>query len=229
VTEHGPRQFGEGPLSVVASFIYTLLVVGFCLVLASAPSIALLAYLAQDISNVPLAAASMVPVGPAVSAAVYALHHRRRDLTQLRPFRQYWYAYRLNVLAVLPVWLIGLAWLTIVGVTLANFWASGFPRWYAVLLLLIAMVAALWTSNAIVISSLFTFRVRDVIRLAWEMIPRVPRATLGTAGVIAGAALFAYATSELLLVVVGVIFVLILVNASRPMVELVTAEYTEHP
>jgi len=226
VTAHGPRQFGEGPLSVVASAIYTLLVVGLLFVVASVPSIVLLALLAQDASNIPLAAACAIPVGPAMSAAIYAFHHRRRDLTDLRPLRQYWHAYRLNWRAVLPVWLVGLAWLSVVGVTLANFWLSGFPSWYAILLLLVGALAALWTINAVVITSLFDFRVRDVIRLAWEMIPGSPRSTLGNAGVLIGAGVFAHFTADLVLILCGGVFLRLLVGTSRPMIDLVTDEYT---
>jgi hypothetical protein len=210
----------------VASYIYTLLVIGFLQLLASLPSIVLLFFLAPDVSNFPLAALCVIPVGPALSASVYSLHHRRSDLTELRPTRQYFHAYRLNVRAVLPVWVLGLAWLTIIAVTLANLSFIGFPGWWAVLLLLIGMLAAVWTANALIITSLFEFRVRDVMRLAWFMIPRVPMAALGNAGVIIGAVLFGYFTSDLLLIVVAVIFVNFLVVTSRPMTELVTAEYT---
>jgi hypothetical protein len=202
------------------------MVIGFLLVVTSLPAILLLAFLSPDISNIPLAALCAVPVGPALSAAIYALHHRRRDLTELRPSRQFFHAYRLNVRAVAPVWVIGLAWLSIVGLSLANFWVSGVPGWWAALLIVVGTVAALWTTNALVIASLFDFRLRDLVRLAWEMIPRAPRSTLGNVGVILAAALFAYFTSDLLLIVLSVLFVNVLVVTSRPMVDLVAADYT---
>ncbi|HEY7222620.1 MAG TPA: hypothetical protein VH561_03250 [Micromonosporaceae bacterium] len=225
------REFGEGPLSRVASFIYTLIVVELMLVLASLPGMVALFLLPRDIRNIPLVAACAIPFGPALSAAIYALHHRRSDLTQLRPSSQFWHGYRINVRAVLPIWLIGLAWLTVVAVTLANFWVSGLPTWWAIVLILIGVLALLWLTHGLVITSLFDFRTLDTIRLAWEMIPRAPVSTLGNAGVIIAAVLVAQVASELLVAVLAVLFVLALVRTSRPMVELVTTEFTtsNHP
>ena len=49
-----------------------------------APGLVVLLLLDRDGSNVPLFAVCAVPLGPAVSAAVYALHRRHSDLADLR-------------------------------------------------------------------------------------------------------------------------------------------------
>jgi uncharacterized membrane protein YesL len=224
---HGPRQFGEGPLSAVAALVYTVLVIDALFVVASLPGVIPLSFLAPDLSNIPLAAACAIPVGPALSAAIYALHHRRRDITDLRPFRQFWHGYRLNWRSVLPVWVIGLIWLTIVGVTLANFWASGVPRWWGALLALIGVLAVLWLVNAVVVASLFDFRTLDVVRLAWELISRAPLSVLGNAGVLAAAVVVGNLVGEVAVFALGAVVILALVGTSRPMVRLVTDAYTE--
>ena len=110
--------------------------------------------------------------------------------------------------------------------TLANFWVAGLPAWWAWLLVVIAVLATLWLTNALVISSLFTFRVRDTVRLAWEMIPRTPVATLGNFGVIAAAVVLVLATNELVLMLFSVFFVFMLVSTARPTIEIVRQEYT---
>jgi hypothetical protein len=223
----GPRDFGSGPLSRISAFVYTLLVVELMLIVASLPGLVPLFFVVPDLTSIPLVAACAIPFGPALSAAVYALQHRSHELTGLRPMRQFWRGYRLNWRAVLPVWLIGLVWLSVIGITLANFWASGMPTWWAVLLGLIGLLAALWVSNAIVITSLFDFRTVDAIRLAWEMIPRRPVGTLGVLGVLLAAGVVAYATTEIVVGLLGSIFLLLLLGAAGPMIEYVTREYTE--
>ena len=77
------RQFGDGPLSRAAANVYTVLVVGLFLVLTTLPGLVPLALLDRDVSNLPLVALCAVPLGPALSAAVYALYHRRDDITLL--------------------------------------------------------------------------------------------------------------------------------------------------
>jgi hypothetical protein len=223
---HGPRSFGDGPLSRVSAFVYTMLAVQAMLVLASLPGLVPLYLLTPDVGNIPLAAACLVPVGPALSAAVYALRHRRSDLTELRPVAQYWQGYRLNWRTVLPIWLAGLAWLAILGLTLGNFWASGLPRWWAGLLLVIALLTLLWLTNGLVVTSLFDFRTRDAMKLAWELIPRKPLAALGNLGVLLGAGLLARLTGDAVVIALAAGFVLVLVHTSRPLIDLVTAEYT---
>jgi hypothetical protein len=222
----GPRAFGEGPLSRVASFVYTLLAVEIMLLVASLPGIVPAQFLRSDPSNLPLLALCAIPLGPALSAAIYAVHLRSTDMTDLQPVAKFWYGYRLNARGVLPVWIVGLVWLTIVAVTLGNLHMSGFPGWFAILLGLVGIVALLWTTNALVISSLFAFRVVDVFRLSWYMIGRAPLAMLGNVGVLAIAVALAFLTSGAVVAVFAVVLVAMLMRTSRPLIDIVTAEFT---
>ena len=70
-----PRPgFGEGPLSRAAALVYTLIVVELLLLATTLPGLVPLVLLARDVSNAPLAALCLLPLGPALSAALYALH-----------------------------------------------------------------------------------------------------------------------------------------------------------
>ena len=66
-------------------------------------------------------------------AALYALHHRSADLTDLRPAAAFWRGYRPNLGSAADLGAV-VVWLTIVAVNLANFAAAGVPGWWAVLL-----------------------------------------------------------------------------------------------
>ncbi|MFI7639270.1 hypothetical protein [Nonomuraea sp. NPDC049400] len=217
------RRFGQGPLSRAATLVYSLLVVEGMFLLASAPGLLALTLLGGDASNVPLAAACALPLGPALSAALYALRHRSRDLTDLHPAAAFWRGYKANVRGVLKIWVPWLAGLAIIGTNLANFAAAGVPGWWAVLLLVVAVAAMLWVANALLITSLFEFRAVDVARLATYFLMRHPKAALGNAALFFVAGGLTMVVTELVPALLASAFAAALLWNSRP----VTAEVRE--
>ncbi|MEJ3746164.1 hypothetical protein WEI85_23105 [Actinomycetes bacterium KLBMP 9797] len=220
------RQFGDGPLSQAAAWVYTLLVVELLLVLVAGPGLVPLVLLDRDASNAPLAALCAVPLGPAVAAAAYALHHRRGDLTDLRPAAAFWRGYRSSLRGALLVWVPYLAWLTVIAIGLANFRATGLPGWWAVLLVLIALAATLWCANALMVTALFAFRAVDVARLALYFLVRRPGVTIGNAGLLAVAAGVTALGSEAVLALLGSLLIFLYVLACRPMTAEIQEEFT---
>jgi hypothetical protein len=226
VAARGIRRFGEGPLSQGAAFVYNLLVIELLFALAILPGAVPLVLLARDASNVPLAAVCALPLGPALSAAVYALHHRSADATDLHPAAAFWRGYRANLRPVLIVWAPLLAWLSILGLNLANFGAADVPDWWAVLLVLVAVAATLWGANALVITSLFTFRAGDIAKLAAYFLVRTPGVTLGNVCLLIVATGVIVLGSEAILALLGSVFALAFLRNSRPMIIRVKEEFT---
>jgi hypothetical protein len=220
------RQFGEGPLARVAAFIYTLLVVELLFLLTTVPGLVPLVLLDRDASNMPLVAVCALPLGPALAAALYALHRRSRDLADLHPAKAFWRGYRLNLLGALQIWFPWLVWLTIVVVTLANFGAAGVPRWWAVLLVVLAAGVTLWMVNGLVIASLFAFRFVDLARLASYFLGRTPGATLGNACLLVVAGGVIVFASEAVLALLGSVLALTLLRTCHPMITVVQEEFT---
>jgi hypothetical protein len=228
-TAAGPRavrEFGEGPLARVAALIYTLLSIELLLLLTTLPGLIPLVLLDRDASNAPLAAACAIPLGPALSAALFALRQHKGDLTDLRPAAQFWRGYRLNLGGVLRVWIPWLALMTVLAVNLSHAKAAAIPGWWAALLVAFAAVATLWMANALVITSLFAFRPIDVARLAAYFLGRTKGVTLGNLSLLICAAGLVAVTSEAVLALVGVGFAAFLLRTGRPMIALVTEEFT---
>jgi hypothetical protein len=221
-----PGQFGTGPLARAAALVYTLLVVEFLLLLTVAPGFAALLTLHRDASNLPLAAACLVPVGPALSAALYALHRRRLDLADLHPAAAFWRGYRLNVRSSLAVFLPWLALLTMVAMTLAHRSAAGIPGWWQVLLAVIAAIATLWLTNALVITSLFAFRTVDAARLAAYFVGRMPKVALGNVSLLILAVGVTIVATEAALILLASVLGLVLLGNCRAMIEQVREEFT---
>jgi len=220
------RRFGEGPLARAAAFVYHLVVVEVLTLLAVSPGLVALTLLDRDASNVPLAVGCAVPVGPALSAALYALRHRRLDLADLHPAAAFWRGYRLNAWGVLRIWVPWLGALAVVGTTLAHPGAAGVPGWWVAVLAVLAAVSAVWVTNSLVITSLFAFRARDVARLAAYFVVRTPRVTLANACLLVVVVALAAVASELVVAVLGSVLALVLLRNCRPMIDRVREEFT---
>lgn len=224
-TASGVRQLGEGPLSRFGAFVYTVFTVEALLLLTTAPGLVAMVALARDPANLPLFAACALPAGPAVSAALVALS-RPRVPTDLHPAAHFVRAYRANVRAVLAVWVPLLACLTVIGTSLAHPDAAGIPAWWSAILLCIGVLAVLWGVNALVLVSFFTFRARDIARLAGYFLARTPGVTLATACLLVTAAGVVALTSEAVLALLGSVLALMLLAAQRPLIALTTREFT---
>ncbi|MEV0614365.1 YesL family protein [Nonomuraea sp. NPDC050404] len=219
----GARRFGTGPLSRVSALIYTLLIVELLVLLTAAPGLVVLVLLN---GGVPLMAVCLLPTGPALSAALYALRHRSRELTELRPATAFWRGYKLNFGAAMQIWVPYLLVLTLVGTNLGNFSAAGVPGWWAALLVVLAAGATLWVANALVITSLFAFRAVDVAKLAAYSLGRFPAATLANACLlIVAAGVTLYATEAALALLASVLTATLLWNA-RAMITEVEQRFT---
>jgi hypothetical protein len=220
------RRFGTGPLSLASALVYTLLIVELLILLTTRPGLAGLVLLGPDAGNVPLVALCALPIGPALSAALYALRGRSRDLADLRPAAAFWRGYRMNVRGALKIWVPWLVWLAIAGTNLANLGAAGMSGAWGVLLVVIAVVSALWAANALVIASLFEFRTRDIARLAAYFLFRGAKATLAnTCLLIVAAAVTVFATEAVVALLGSVLAATLLFN-SRPMIDEITERFT---
>ncbi|WP_340375189.1 hypothetical protein U5640_08590 [Streptomyces sp. SS7] len=216
-------DFGTGVLSRAAALVHTLLTVEALFLVAAAPGVAGLFLLGPDPANLPLAALCLLPLGPAATAALYALHHRSRDLTDLHPARAYGRGWRLNAVPALRLWTPLLAWLTVIAFTLTHFTATGLPRWWAALLALIGVGSLLWGAHALLLTSLFTFRARDTARLAAYFTLRHGKVTLAFGSLLVLAAGLTALLTEALPALLAAPLLLSLLHAGRP----VTAETQE--
>jgi len=223
-TAGGRRLFGEGPLSRITAFVYTLLAVEGLLVLVLAPSLVVLTFLARDVSNLPLVALAAVPAGPALVAALTALR-RPRDLGDLRPAAGFVHGLRTGTGPVLRLWVPALGLLTILGINLTHLDAAGVPRAWAVPMVGLLVVTVVWALQAVVIVAVFAFRTRDVARLAGYAVLRSPVSAWGVLALLVVAAAVVVQASEVALLLLGSVFSLLLLATCRPMTEMIGREF----
>jgi hypothetical protein len=175
-------------------------------------------------SNIPLFALCAMPLGPALCASFYALQFRR-DPLDLRPAALFWRGYRVNARDCLVVWVPLLAGLSVIGINLAYLDVAGVPRWWAVPLVAIAVVATCWVFNALVIVSLFCFRVRDVVRLALYFLIRTHGVAVATACLLFVMAVTVYYLSEAALALAASVVAMLLLHTHRPMITQIERDF----
>ncbi|GAA1160377.1 hypothetical protein GCM10009654_15780 [Streptomyces hebeiensis] len=222
----GPGFSGDGPLSRAAALVHTLLTVEAMLLAAASPGLVALFFLDRDPAGLPLAAVCLLPLGPALAAALHALHHRGRDLTDLHPARDYWRGWRLNAWPALKLWAGLLTWLTVVAFCLAHFPLTGLPGWWAALLAAAGLAGLLWGAHALVLTSLFAFRTADTYRLAAYFLLRHGRTTLGAASLIVVAAGLTLLATEALPALLAPLLLLSLLHTSRPVITETEEDFT---
>ena len=219
------QQFGQGPLSRWSAMIYWLIVVEVLIAVTAAPTVVMAVLLERHVSNIPLYALSLVPLGPTLGAALFAWREHRNDSYPV-PARHFLRGYRVGFFDVLKVWVPLLAVLTILAMNVAHREAAGVADWLAVGFGLLALGFALWACNVVPIAALFNFRVRDAARLAAYYLAARPLNTLGWVSVLVLAlGLVWYFSDWVLLLALSPLTFLAYRNA-EPMVKELTEHYT---
>lgn len=220
-----PGEIGTGVLARGSATLYWYVVVELLLVATSAPGLVALPLLARDASNLPLVALALVPVGPAVSAALFALRAYRRD-ADLQPARHFWRGYRLNWLDVLRFWVPFLAAMVVLATNLTHLDAVPGGPVLGPLLAVLTLALVLWCAHMTVLVSLFSFRTRDAARLAGWFLARRPGVTLGAASLGVLATGIVLLGSDWVLVLLGSVLVGLLLRNAGPLVADVEERFT---
>jgi hypothetical protein len=227
MTSTARRDPGDGVLARGAAAVHRALVIELGLLVAAAPGLVLLVALVPDSSNAPLAALALVPVGPAVSAAVFAWRASLRE-PGLEPLRHFVRGYRANALDVLRWEVPALALVTVLVTNLAHLDAAvADPVARAAVrgvLLLLLVATALWSAHVLVLTSVFTLRTRDAALLGLHHLGR--RVSLGAASLAVLAGGVVVLTSDWVLALLGSPFALLLLRGARAMIDDVEENHT---
>jgi uncharacterized membrane protein YesL len=223
--QHVPGDFGHGALGRLTGAVYWFLVVAVLLLVTALPTMVLLLLLDRSPGNAPFLALAAVPLGPALSAALYATGDRSRS-ESLTPARSFWKGYRLNAADVLRVWVPALVVLGIEGWTLANAGAAGLAAPYAVVLAVLAVLVLLWALHAVAIASFFSFRTRDVARLSVYYLFRRPLVSVGLLSLLVFAAGVTWVTADVGIAALGSVWVWLWCRNDRPMLDEVRRRFT---
>lgn len=226
------RDFGRpdahGPLGRFTATVYWFGAVGLSMIVATLPGSVPLVLLDRSAGNTPLVALCLIPFGPAIAAALFALRDKDRAV-DLTPARSFWRGYRLNAADAVKLLVPALVAESMIIISLANLHLARVPSGYGVVLVVLAALIAVWAGHALVITSLFAFRTRDVARLAVYYIARMPLVSLGVLGLLVVTLAIVYVTFDAVVVLLGPVLVYLLLRTCDAMVRDVEANFTAGP
>jgi uncharacterized membrane protein YesL len=221
-------SLGSGTLGRITGLVYRVLILEALFLLTAAPGLILLLALSGDPSNAPLMALCLLPVGPALSATIFAWR-RSPGEEHLEPARHFWRGYRLNAVGILRWWWVIVAAIAVLGINVAYLdvvIAPGLPlviagMAQAVVFILIAVIAC----HGLVIGSLYNFRARDVLRLALRCLRHSPKATIGVAALVIASIGVAVVGTEIALIALGSILAALLLNNATSLTQDIEEKY----
>jgi hypothetical protein len=218
-------EIGPGTLSRLTAGIYRHLVLGLFLGAAGLPTVLFWTLLSPEPANAVLFVAALLPVAPALSAALYAQRawSREPDLSPARPLLR---GLRLNLRDTLAWWIPVLAFATVlaVNVLFADRVAGGAALRPVCAVLMAAL--AVWSGHLLVVTSFFSFRFRDVLRVAAAECFLSWKSSLGMLSLLVVATAVVALSSEALLLLTGWAFAAALWLVVRPVVADITGRFT---
>jgi uncharacterized membrane protein YesL len=220
-------EIGPGTLSRITAAVYRYLVLGVFLAAAGLPTLLLWTLLSPQPSNTVLFVAALLPVAPALSAALYAQRAwaKEPDLSPSRPLLR---GLRLNLRDTLAWWVPVLACATVLSVNVLfadQVAGGGIVRPVCVVLL---VVLAVWSGHLLTVSSFFSFRFRDVLRVAVVEFFLSWKSTLGILSLLVVATATVLLSSEAVLLLLAWAFAVSLWLIVRPVVADVTERFTQN-
>ncbi|WP_100445524.1 hypothetical protein [Glycomyces xiaoerkulensis] len=218
-------EIGPGVLSRLTAAIYRYVVLGLFLAVSGLPTVLFWSVLAPRPSNVALFVAALLPVAPALSAALYAQRawSAEPDLSPTRPLLR---GLRLNLRDTLSWWfpVLALATVLAVNIVFADGVAGGGIVRPVCAVLMVAL--AVWSGHLLVVTSFFSFRFRDVLRVAAVEFFCSWKSSLGILSLLVVAAATVVMSSEALLLLLGWLFCSSLWLVARPVAADIAERFT---
>ena len=182
----------------------------------------------RSVATVALFAVAALPVGPALQAGMYAL---RRPDTALRqhPWSRYWEGWRLGWRQSLVMWAPVVVLLAVVQAGSLVMPADAVARPLITVGLILGGVAGVIAVSTLAIIATYSFRTRDVPRVALFAMGSKPFSTVGLMGVVAVVVALVALGLEAILVLLMVLICHALLVISRPMHKLIWAKLVAQP
>lgn len=214
--ERAPR------LPRATAVVYWYVVTEVCFLLAAVPTFAGFLLLDRSAGNIPFFALALVPLAPAVTAAVSTLHARtpaRSTAGELSVWPRFWRFWVRDVVDVLRWWVPVLAFGAVLAYNAVFATRIGMAPVFSIGAVVLLVFLALFSMNAVALTAVFSFRTRDVARLSLYYIGARPAATVGSVALLIVATGVVYAASDAALAALAVVFAAFLLVTHRAVLE----------
>ena len=212
-------EVGRGLLPQTSAVVYRVFVLQVSFLAAASPAVLLGLLLEAGAGNALLQGVALIPVAPALSALLYGWRHSTFE-DDLRPARYYWAGYRRNLADVLRWWLPVVAVLMVLMINaggLSTVATGGRLVLLSVSTLAVVALVLLVSAHALVITSLFSVRARDLPRLMPRCLA-MPGPTIGALALIVCGLGLAALVSDWLVILLAAPAMIALHHLARPLI-----------
>ncbi|GAA1163758.1 hypothetical protein [Nesterenkonia sandarakina] len=200
----------NGPLSRVTNFVYRLLIIELGFVLATAPALIGIFLLEPDASNIPLYAVCALLFGPAITAGIYAW----RTDHDVVPWLRFWKGWIEGLAQSLLIWVPAVALLALAAFNAAY---AQVGLGFIVAGIVIGVAGVIAAVAALVVIANFSFRARDLFKVALYGAASAPLAALGIVSLLVITAGLIVVVSDWLPVLLASFLLLLLTRTVAPM------------
>ncbi|PYH01966.1 glycosyl transferase [Arthrobacter stackebrandtii] len=220
-------EIGQGALSRMTATTYRLIVLAAFLALMCAPTLVVWTLLGANSANIGFFVVALLPVGPALSAAIYGLR-AWTAAPDLSPARALWRGYKLNFTDTMKWWTLVVAADTVLIVNIAFADSVPFASVLRPVGFVILVLLGVWSAHVLVAASLFSFRTRDSMRIAAVEVFSQWRVSLGFLALLVVAVGTVNLGSELALLLLAWAFMGILWLIAQPLITEITRRFITH-
>ena len=221
------EEVGKSAFGRMTAMIYWIVVLEIMFLVTISPGLIVSFFLSPDLSNLPLFAVCMLPVGPSLSALVFAWRRRQMDL-DLSPASRFWRGYRINIVDVLKWWVPFLILVGLGSFVATHLSLTFLPEGSVWIFIVLGVLACLWAAHMFIVTSIFSFRTRDAARLSVYFFFRCFPATLLYLSLLVVCFALTYLVGIWLPVLTGSILAAMYVRAAHVEMYLVTDQFTPH-
>lgn len=218
-------EIGRGPLSRGAAVVYRMLVLEGMLLLTILPTIAVVLLLGKDASNIPLFVIALLPMAPALVAAIAAVQ-AWAAAPDLSPARAFVLAYRRDFVVTMKWAAPMTAVLALLAFNLVHMDAVAGGAAIRPVIVVFAVLLLVWGGHMLTLTAAFRFRTRDAARIALALMLPQWRYSLGILSLLIVAVALVLAASEIALLLFLWAFAAMLALLARPLITTVTERFT---
>ncbi|MBO0595464.1 hypothetical protein I2485_10575 [Nesterenkonia sp. E16_7] len=212
----------NGPLSRVTNFVYRLLIIELGFVLATAPALIGIFLLEPDASNIPLYAVCALLFGPAITAGVYAW----RTDHDVVPWLRFWKGWVDGLGQSLMIWVPAVA---LLGLAAFNAAYAQVGIGFIVAGIVLGVAGVIAAVTALVVIANFSFRSRDLFKVALYGAASAPLAALGIISMIVLTGGLIVVVSDWLPVFLASFLLLLLARTVTPMLHQIQSDLVVTP
>lgn len=212
----------NGPLSQVTNFVYRLLIIELGFVLATAPALIGIFLLEPDPSNIPLYAVCALLFGPAITAGVYAW----RTDHDVVPWLRFWKGWTDGLVQSLTIWVPAVALLALAAFNAAY---AQVGTGFIVAGIVIGVAGVITAVTVLVVIANFSFRSRDLFKVALYGAASAPLAAIGIISMIILTGGLVVVVSDWLPVFLASFLLLLLARTVTPMLQQIQSDLVVTP